>query len=307
MTERPKAHVEVELVFRAVIDIYRDDREGSPEEIAEQLWTDGAGDFADLLFAGERELDALHGLDRYLGKVDIDVEVSFSEFLDVYATTPADCDTCEFGDGQPACNDCTDDGKGGKPTGWTPPSDRPEPPTSIADADGEPVEIIDLPEPDPIDFDEKLRSSAQTSCRCVIPEYTEPRFLTLADLQTRDTMPDDIRGLACELYIKQRNQTSQIIGNLELAYRRGFAAGQTSEKPKLAGETKQEAQAFVDKSGFIATFNRGELVELLNKHFGTDGHDSEFTIFIHTTDDGRNVDFDKHSQLGARYVPKDQT
>lgn len=48
---RKKARVEVELAFRAVIDVYRDEDEGKPEEIGRPQWRNHATS------KGDRDLD----------------------------------------------------------------------------------------------------------------------------------------------------------------------------------------------------------------------------------------------------------
>jgi hypothetical protein len=59
-----------------------------------------------------------------------------------------------------------------------------------------------------------------------LPEgYTEPHLVTLKFLQENKEFPDEIRSLAINMYKLNRAFLNQLLGNLELAWRRGYQAG----------------------------------------------------------------------------------
>jgi len=53
----------------------------------------------------------------------------------------------------------------------------------------------------------------------------EPKYKSLADLKADKKIPESIREIIFERHIRQRNQISQILGEIELSYRRGYQAG----------------------------------------------------------------------------------
>ena len=81
-------------------------------------------------------------------------------------------------------------------------------------------------------------------------EYTEPKLILLRDLkpggEIHDLMPDGCRSIALDLYIRHRQELSQLIGGLELAWRRGHQAGEedaTRQALEAAAEAARLAMA----------------------------------------------------------------
>lgn len=72
-------------------------------------------------------------------------------------------------------------------------------------------------------------------------DYTEPHLILLDDLSPggdiHDHLPEGCRDIARDLYIRRRHELSQLIGGLELAWRRGYQAGQEDALGVPARET----------------------------------------------------------------------
>ncbi len=63
---------------------------------------------------------------------------------------------------------------------------------------------------------------------------TEPGYMSLAELKRSKKIPENIKDLIYDRHVRQRNEIKMILGEIELAYRRGFAAGEEAER-KRAG------------------------------------------------------------------------
>ncbi len=59
-------------------------------------------------------------------------------------------------------------------------------------------------------------------------DYTEPSLILLADIDDHPHLPPEIKTLCRDMYIRQRLTISLFVGNMELAYRRGWSAGKDS-------------------------------------------------------------------------------
>ena len=76
-------------------------------------------------------------------------------------------------------------------------------------------------------------------------DYREPRLILLRDLnpggEIHRGLPVGCRDLARDIYIRRRNEMGDLIGGLELAWRRGYQAGQ--EDAQRDSKPKAEEQA----------------------------------------------------------------
>ena len=54
----------------------------------------------------------------------------------------------------------------------------------------------------------------------------EPRYTPISELKFgKGHIPEDIRDLVEQRHVRSRNEISKVLGEIELAYRRGYQAG----------------------------------------------------------------------------------